>query len=116
MISRASNYLMELYLIIRVVNLLTEYAAFIWLKHKEPDRPRPFEAPFGIVGAVLMVIPTLIISTIAIVYAGTQEQWKMLSPLFSLISFVRCLINSFRPSISDHWIGRYPIRWFFLFI
>lgn len=42
------NYLVELFFILRVVNLLLEYAAFITLKYTEPDTPRPFQVPFGL--------------------------------------------------------------------
>lgn len=41
------NYLVEVFLILRVVNLLLEYGSFIYLKHSQPNRERPIEVPFG---------------------------------------------------------------------
>jgi len=63
------NLIIQVYLILRIVNLLFEYASLIWLKFKEPDTPRPYKVPFGIVGAVLLVVPTLLISGIALYVA-----------------------------------------------
>jgi len=46
-----------------------EYAAFIYLKYKQPNRERPFEVPFGLPGAIALFIPTIIISGVAIGFA-----------------------------------------------
>jgi len=54
--------LLQLYLILRIVNLLFEYGALIWLKIKEPNTPRPFAVPCGIAGAILLVAPTVVVS------------------------------------------------------
>lgn len=42
------NFLIQLYLIIRLVNLFSEYAALIWLRFSEPETPRPYKIPGGV--------------------------------------------------------------------
>lgn len=37
--------------------MLLEFSAFLWLRFKDPARPRPFRVPFGIIGAILMCFP-----------------------------------------------------------
>uniref|UniRef100_A0A6B2L457 Amino acid permease/ SLC12A domain-containing protein n=1 Tax=Arcella intermedia TaxID=1963864 RepID=A0A6B2L457_9EUKA len=61
--------LLQVFLLLRICNLLMEYAALIYLKISEPDTPRPFKVPGGVPGAVLLVIPTIAISILSIYYA-----------------------------------------------
>jgi hypothetical protein len=64
--------IIQFYLLLRITNLLFEYASLIWLKVKEPDTPRPYKVPGGILGAILLVTPTVIISGISIAVAKPQ--------------------------------------------
>lgn len=37
--------------------MVLEFAAFIWLRIKEPSHPRPFRVPLGTIGVILMCFP-----------------------------------------------------------
>eukprot|EP00250_Pteridium_aquilinum_P013119 c21144_g1_i1 orf=890-2326(+) len=37
--------------------MVLEFFAFLWLRVKEPDRPRPFRIPLGTVGVVIVCLP-----------------------------------------------------------
>jgi amino acid transporter len=64
------GYVVQVYLIVRVVNLLAEYGALVKLKFQQPDRPRPFEVPGGKIGTILLTLPTIIIAVGSIVAGG----------------------------------------------
>jgi len=66
------NFVIQLYLVIRLVNLWSEYAALIYLRFKEPDRARPYEVPLGKVGSILLFLPTLTISMLVLTTADTH--------------------------------------------
>lgn len=71
------NILVQLTMTVRIVNLLLEYAALIYLKWSEPDTPRPFQVPGGKIGAILLTIPTVILC--GILLAGADwELWVTL--------------------------------------
>eukprot|EP00697_Spironema_sp_BW2_P003111 gnl/Spiro4/14155_TR7609_c0_g1_i1.p1 gnl/Spiro4/14155_TR7609_c0_g1~~gnl/Spiro4/14155_TR7609_c0_g1_i1.p1 ORF type:complete len:426 (-),score=96.36 gnl/Spiro4/14155_TR7609_c0_g1_i1:177-1454(-) len=63
------NFLVQFYLLIRIINLLLEYAALIYLRYSEPDTPRPYRVPCGMFGAWAVGFPSLVISIVAIVFA-----------------------------------------------
>jgi amino acid transporter len=50
--------------------LLLEFASFIWLKYKEPNTPRPYEVPGGIIGAWAITIPKLFVIGCAFYFTG----------------------------------------------
>lgn len=54
---------------IRILNLICEYAALIRLRYREPNTPRPFVVPGGIVGAWLLGVPTVVLATFTLVKA-----------------------------------------------
>jgi len=63
------DLLVQMFLILRIVNLFCEYTALIKLRYSEPETPRPFVVPGGLVGAYLLGVPTLILSVVSLVYA-----------------------------------------------
>lgn len=63
------NFLIQIYLVLRLVIVFSEYAALIYLKYKEPETPRPYEVPGGKIGAISLLIPTTIISFTALATA-----------------------------------------------
>jgi len=67
--------ILQTYLLLRIVNLLFEYGALIWLKLKEPDTPRPYKVPGGIFGAVLLVLPTIAISGLSLAVAAPEARY-----------------------------------------
>jgi len=86
------NILVQLTMTVRIVNLLLEYAALIWLKWKEPNTPRPFEVPGGIVGSILITIPTVILC--GVLLAGADWQlWVILVGL-NIVVVVLYLLRS----------------------
>jgi amino acid transporter len=50
-------------------------AALIVLRRKEPDLPRPFRVPFGAAGLVMVLVPTVAITTWAI-WQSAVEYWN----------------------------------------
>eukprot|EP01090_Pellita_catalonica_P020291 TRINITY_DN7181_c0_g1_i1.p1 TRINITY_DN7181_c0_g1~~TRINITY_DN7181_c0_g1_i1.p1 ORF type:complete len:528 (-),score=60.97 TRINITY_DN7181_c0_g1_i1:447-2030(-) len=66
------NILVELMLVLRILNLNLEYASLIYLRYKEPDTPRPYVVPGGIIVAWLLPVPTLIICIVELAL-GTWE-------------------------------------------
>jgi amino acid transporter len=50
-------------------------AALIVLRRKEPDLPRPFRIPFGAAGLVMVLVPTVAITTWAI-WQSAVEYWN----------------------------------------
>lgn len=63
------TFLVQMSVYMRLVMVLLEYAALIWLRYREPDLPRPWRVPFGYVGVVSLMLPTVGI-TIFTVYSG----------------------------------------------
>jgi amino acid transporter len=41
------NFLIQIYLVLRLVIVFSEYGSLIYLKWKEPDTPRPYSVPGG---------------------------------------------------------------------
>jgi len=68
------NLLVQMFLIVRIVNLACEYACLIRLKYSEPDTPRPFVVPGGKVGAWLLGLPTFILAAVTLAYTS-WEVW-----------------------------------------
>jgi amino acid transporter len=66
--------ILQTYLLFRIVNLLFEYGSLIWLKIKEPDTPRPWEIPFGLPGAILVVTPTVCIAGLSLAVAAPEAR------------------------------------------
>jgi len=64
--------IIQVYLLLRIVNLLFEFASLIWLKIKEPDTPRPYSVPGGLFGSIVITIPTVIIAGLSIVVAADE--------------------------------------------
>eukprot|EP01114_Cavostelium_apophysatum_P024194 TRINITY_DN9404_c0_g1_i1.p1 TRINITY_DN9404_c0_g1~~TRINITY_DN9404_c0_g1_i1.p1 ORF type:complete len:393 (+),score=66.08 TRINITY_DN9404_c0_g1_i1:238-1416(+) len=54
------------------VILLVEFAAFLWLKIKEPHAPRPYVVPGGMWGAYLITIPKVAILLVTMVLVSYQ--------------------------------------------
>jgi len=66
------DFLVQVYLILRLVNLLAEFAAVIYLRHTEPQTPRPYSMPGGYIGVWLQTLPTIIISVVALFTADPE--------------------------------------------
>jgi len=83
------NYVVQVYLIVRVVNLFCEYGALVKLKFTDPDRPRPFRVPGGKIGSIILVVPTVIIAICSVV-AG--QDWGPVITGAETIAGHRCII------------------------
>ncbi|KAJ7538820.1 hypothetical protein O6H91_11G064100 [Diphasiastrum complanatum] len=64
------------------LGMLLEFAAFIWLRIKQPTLLRPYRVPLNTLGVVLISIPPLIL----IVFVMTLASWKTV--IFSLLCSV----------------------------
>jgi len=82
--------ILQFYLLLRIVNLLFEYGALIWLKFKEPDTPRPWKVPGGILGAVLLVTPTVGISGLSLAVAAPEALY-IGGGCLSVIVIISCI-------------------------
>jgi len=61
--------LVQIFLMIRVVNLACEYAALVRLRYTRPNDPRPFSFPGGKIGAWCAGIPSAFLAGFCLVYA-----------------------------------------------
>eukprot|EP01104_Vermistella_antarctica_P007930 TRINITY_DN1967_c1_g1_i3.p1 TRINITY_DN1967_c1_g1~~TRINITY_DN1967_c1_g1_i3.p1 ORF type:complete len:517 (+),score=23.83 TRINITY_DN1967_c1_g1_i3:310-1860(+) len=59
------------------ITLLLEFSAFVWLRYKEPDAPRPYKVPGGMIGCWAITVPmtiavclTLAVSNLSTVVVG----------------------------------------------
>lgn len=66
------NTLVQIYLILRVVNLSCEYGALIRLRYTQPDTPRPFKVGGKLV-AWLLPLPSLLLAGFAVFNA----EWRV---------------------------------------
>ncbi|KAL6078954.1 Amino acid permease [Balamuthia mandrillaris] len=55
------DFLVQILLVLRIVNLLLEYGALIRLRYTEPDAEREFKLPGGKLAVWLLPVPTLLI-------------------------------------------------------
>ncbi|MCO5560174.1 hypothetical protein L7F22_013782 [Adiantum nelumboides] len=52
--------------------MIAEFAAFLWLRMKRPDLPRPYKLPLGLIGSAIMCIPPTILIVLVMVLATTK--------------------------------------------
>ncbi|KAE9288740.1 hypothetical protein PF008_g26060 [Phytophthora fragariae] len=83
--TRLSSVMINLSLIGAIVSYLFQLTAFIMLRIREPERPRPYKSPFGIPGAVLCII-LCIFSLVSIIYSGTSS-WVFLASVLVAIGY-----------------------------
>jgi amino acid transporter len=66
-------------------SLVLEFLALIWLRLREPDLPRPFRVPGGLVGAVLVGLAPTVLLGIALVRNRSEQvglgHWGSISTL-----------------------------------
>lgn len=53
--------LVEVDALLNGISLMSEFAAFIRLRHTEPDAHRPFKIPGGMCGAYMVTLPKVVI-------------------------------------------------------
>ncbi|KMS93791.1 hypothetical protein BVRB_027920, partial [Beta vulgaris subsp. vulgaris] len=73
------SFLIEFEMLLNCSCLLFEFAAFMVLKYKEPDAPRPYVVPFGLKGAWAITL----VKTFVVLVTFTSMIWK--SPFMVLI-------------------------------
>jgi len=64
------SFLVQMDVFLDVLTLVLEFAAFLWMRYKEPDTPRPFKIPGGMVGAWLVVIPKVMVIVVTLALAN----------------------------------------------
>eukprot|EP01119_Soliformovum_irregulare_P010477 TRINITY_DN2583_c0_g1_i1.p1 TRINITY_DN2583_c0_g1~~TRINITY_DN2583_c0_g1_i1.p1 ORF type:complete len:477 (+),score=95.86 TRINITY_DN2583_c0_g1_i1:67-1497(+) len=64
--------LVQMFFVVRVVNLVCEYSALIRLRYTEPDTPRPFVTPAGKVGVWALGLPSAFLAAFTLYYT----QWQ----------------------------------------
>eukprot|EP01126_Amoeba_proteus_P003814 TRINITY_DN11280_c0_g1_i2.p1 TRINITY_DN11280_c0_g1~~TRINITY_DN11280_c0_g1_i2.p1 ORF type:complete len:290 (-),score=24.01 TRINITY_DN11280_c0_g1_i2:116-985(-) len=100
--------LVQLYLLVRLFTLFSEYGAFIYFKWKYPTLERPFSVPGGILGAVIITLPTFGFGMFTLVSSQTSVL-KMGFILMSGIFFLypvrlmwKYLTHKYSCCISNH--------------
>ena len=66
------NILVQIFLMIRIVNLVCEYAALIKLRYSHADVPRSFVVPGGMVVAWVLGLPTLALAVFSLINSDWQ--------------------------------------------
>lgn len=66
-------------------SLSLEFAALLWLRIKEPDLPRPFRVPGGVVGAALVGVAPLLLLGFSIFRSQHEEVFGISSFAFGLM-------------------------------
>jgi amino acid transporter len=69
-------------------SLTLEFAALLWLRIREPELPRPFRVPGGILGAALVGVAPLLLLGFSIVRSQHEEIFRMSSFAFGLVLIV----------------------------
>ncbi len=66
-------------------SLSLEFAALVWLRVREPELPRPFRVPGGMIGAVMVGIPPVLLLGFSIMRSQTEQVLGMSSFAFGMI-------------------------------
>jgi amino acid transporter len=78
------SFLVQMDVFLDVLTLVLEFAAFLWMRYKEPDIDRPFKVPGGMVGAWLVVIPKVIVIAVTLALAN----WLTLIVAGAICAFI----------------------------
>ncbi|KAI5074682.1 hypothetical protein GOP47_0010643 [Adiantum capillus-veneris] len=65
--------------------MIAEFAAFLWLRKRRPDLPRPYKLSLGLMGSAIMCIPPTILIVLVMVLASYKV--IILSLMAALIGF-----------------------------
>ncbi|GLJ56142.1 hypothetical protein SUGI_1205170 [Cryptomeria japonica] len=72
-----------------------EFAAFMWLRFKEPNMYRPYKVPFGVLGVILLCLPPSLLLILVVVIASRKVMVVSLTAvligflLYPCLGFVR---------------------------
>jgi len=78
------SFLVQMDVFLDVLTLVLEFAAFLWMRYKEPDTDRPFKIPGGMVGAWLVVIPKCLVIAVTLALAN----WLTLIVAGAICAFI----------------------------
>lgn len=56
----------------RLLNLFLEYGSLVYLRFSEPDSPRPWRVPLGVVGPILLGIPSAFMAAVSLYYSPLE--------------------------------------------
>lgn len=70
------------------VGLLLQFAAFLRLRYTEPDLPRPYLVPGGMIGAWILVLVFYVVLGVAFYAAGDTAAWSLYSLIGANVVFV----------------------------
>ncbi|XP_057850764.1 probable polyamine transporter At1g31830 [Cryptomeria japonica] len=75
--------------------MFAEFAAFMWLRFKEPNMYRPYKVPFGVLGVILLCLPPSLLLILVVVIASRKVMVVSLTAvligflLYPCLGFVR---------------------------
>nr|GMD98368.1 probable polyamine transporter At1g31830 isoform X1 [Ipomoea batatas] len=52
--------------------MILEFIAFVWLRIKSPDAPRPYKIPVGTIGAILMCVPPTLLIGVVLAFSSLK--------------------------------------------
>nr|GMD94386.1 probable polyamine transporter At1g31830 isoform X1 [Ipomoea batatas] len=52
--------------------MILEFIAFVWLRIKNPDAPRPYKIPVGTIGAILMCVPPTLLIGVVLAFSSLK--------------------------------------------
>jgi len=70
--------IIEVNMFLYATALILEFAAFVWLRIKQPQMPRPYRVPFGLTGAVAISIPPVALCLISIALSNDATRYVSL--------------------------------------
>jgi len=79
------NFLVQFYTLLRIFNLLCEFAALVWLRNIYPDADREFKIPGETFGLFLLIFPTVALSFAVVI---TADWSALLSGAVTIVFFM----------------------------
>jgi amino acid transporter len=67
--------LIEVDMFLYAAALILEFAALVWLRIRQPDLPRPYRVPFGLVGAIAISVPPVALCCISIALSSAATRY-----------------------------------------
>jgi len=88
--------LLELDMVLYALALIPEFAALVWLRLKEPDLPRPYRVPFGLIGTIVLSIPPVLLCLLSMGLASWMTK---------VVSGAGILLG-----VAVFWVGEFSLR------
>ena len=90
--------LIEVDMCLYALALILEFAAFIWLRVKQPEMPRPYRIPYGTPGAILISVPPIVLCLTSIGVSNIATKYVSLAGIAAgvLVYWAQCRMRATR--------------------